>query len=500
MLALVLTAVAMRFVDLGTAPLFDDEAVTAAFADLSWWELFTGVGLLEPNPPAFYGLEKLWIMVAGGSELALRTPAAIAGVMGVALVYRLVWSGFGSRAAFWTGLLLATNAELIAHARNARVYAVLFALTAASLIVVRRLVLSRSTAGSLGLALTGLLAALMCLHYTGVLIVVTVDAYALMLLLRTPGPRLRSGLALIASALAAAILNVPTFATMATIAADKANNAHVLPSDITTMTVSVLTIWASPGFPLQGFPLELGMMIFGFGLVVIGAGAGWALVTLRRQPETAALAAGAIAAVALFAGVSQITPILVDRTLLFSLALFLPLLGGALAVASASARALLGAVVLCAQLPALALAYAPARNGGQDWRALAADLKHEALATGWPVIVRHGVNVLAIEHYLTGGAGRPAVSLTPSKGARLSERMTRVMTAATPLDEEASPSELCSLVGAHGGALLIYTKFGRQEGATAEALLAAAGGHLDMNKHIGPIVLQRWPGTCSASG
>ncbi len=495
--ALLLLAAAMRLAGLGDASLWDDEAVTAAFAGLSWRELFTGVGLLEPNPPAFYGLQKLWITVAGTSELALRLPSALAGVAGVALLYEFVRSALGSRAALWTGLLLATNAQLVAHARDARVYALLFALTAGSLILVRRLVLQRSASWPLRLGLALLSVALIALHYTGVIIVGAIDAYALVLLLRTSGPRLRAVLALAAANLAAAIVNLPTFAMMASIAADTANNAHIVPADAITTGLIVLMTWASPGFPLRAFPAEVGMVSIVCGLVAVCAGAAWALVRMRRDPEVTALAAGAVAAVGLLTGISQVTPILVDRTLLFSLALFLPLLGGAFAAAPLPVRALLGGAVLCAQLPALALAYAPARNGGQDWRALAAAVQYEAAATGWPVIVRHGLDVVALEHYLPPGApGRPAVALSPPIGARLSERVTTVMTGATPLDEAGPPSALCSLIGESGGALLVYTTFTEQDRMPARALLAAAGGHNVGGARFGPLFLERWPGAC----
>ena len=93
-LAVALAAL-LRLAGLGHDPLWGDEAATASFASLPWPDLLTGIGRLEPNPPTFYALEKLWTALAGPSDLALRLPSALCGIAAIAAIHGIARVSFG---------------------------------------------------------------------------------------------------------------------------------------------------------------------------------------------------------------------------------------------------------------------------------------------------------------------------------------------------------------------------------------------------------------------
>lgn len=72
-IALISLALALREVDLGTRPLWLDEAYSAWFSSRGWHELWAQVPTYEPHPPFYYSLLKIWRMLLGGAPVALRT-------------------------------------------------------------------------------------------------------------------------------------------------------------------------------------------------------------------------------------------------------------------------------------------------------------------------------------------------------------------------------------------------------------------------------------------
>lgn len=90
-----LLAGALRLTALEQAPFSMDESATAGFAALSWDKLLHGLGRLETNLPAFYGLEKLWTGMVGTSDPAFRILPALSGLAGVAVIALLTKAMFG---------------------------------------------------------------------------------------------------------------------------------------------------------------------------------------------------------------------------------------------------------------------------------------------------------------------------------------------------------------------------------------------------------------------
>lgn len=128
-LAIMALAVALRLYNLGSQPLWLDEAASLHFARLplarQWsWEVPIDPG----NPPLYYSLLHLWL-VFGDSESSLRALSVIASVVTVPVVYLLGSTIADRRLGLLAALLLATSPLHVRYAQEARTYA-LFILTA----------------------------------------------------------------------------------------------------------------------------------------------------------------------------------------------------------------------------------------------------------------------------------------------------------------------------------------------------------------------------------
>jgi len=496
-----LLAGALRLTALGQYPFSMVESATAGFAGLSWRDLLFGAGRLETNSPAFYALEKLWTGVAGTSDLAFRVLPALSGIAGVAVVTLLARASFGPRAALWAGLLMAVQPHHLDHSREARVYTLLLLSVALAMLAARRVAAWRG--GALpwrpAAALAVLSAAAMALHDTGPVAVACVFSYAGTVALRTAGPRLLRLRVLAAASLGAVALALPALLAILQVAGDPANNASWIIAPGWEMSwVLTLSVFAAPldGMKMVPVPLLGGCVLFG--ALSLWFALRWAVRHARADAGAAGMLAGLLVSLALMVGVSQVVPILLERTLMFSLVFFVPLLGAALAAMPTPLRAGALAVVALAQAPGLALVLNGDRHG-QDWQALAAVLHQEAVATGWPVVVAGGFDAASVERYLPAGdPARPRVSITPDLGGRLSEAFARLATGAAPLPLDTDSGALCRVLGQPGGALLLVrdTPPRPPMHPAISRLLTAAGGVPDGGMVLEDLAVERWPGAC----
>jgi hypothetical protein len=122
---IVLAATALRFHRLGALPLWSDEGATLRFARKSFAQLWGPDAVRETNPPLFYSLQRLWL-VLGASETALRSLAALLGVATVVLTYLLA-SGLAPpdrrrRVGLLAAALCALSTLQITYAQEARAY------------------------------------------------------------------------------------------------------------------------------------------------------------------------------------------------------------------------------------------------------------------------------------------------------------------------------------------------------------------------------------------
>ena len=118
-------AAALRLPALNRAELWVDEAAT-------WWfgKVATEGGLfetlaLEPTPPLFYLLTGLLARLFGDSELVLRLPSVVFGVLSLWPLYLLVRELFDRRVALYASAILAIHPLHVFYSREARVYPLL---------------------------------------------------------------------------------------------------------------------------------------------------------------------------------------------------------------------------------------------------------------------------------------------------------------------------------------------------------------------------------------
>lgn len=105
-----------------------DEAITAlAVKNNSLIEIITRFSPGDFHPPLYYLILKLWTNIFGYSEIALRMPSVIFGVLTVYFVYKLG----GKRWGIIAGLFMAVNPLAVYYSQEARMYSLAaFAVTA----------------------------------------------------------------------------------------------------------------------------------------------------------------------------------------------------------------------------------------------------------------------------------------------------------------------------------------------------------------------------------
>src|SRR5206468_2683430 len=77
---LTLLALALRLIDLGSRPLWLDEAYSAWFSARGWDYLWSVVPTYEPHPPFYYSILKLWRQLFRGGDVAVRSLSVLFGV------------------------------------------------------------------------------------------------------------------------------------------------------------------------------------------------------------------------------------------------------------------------------------------------------------------------------------------------------------------------------------------------------------------------------------
>jgi hypothetical protein len=118
-LIVVLLSAGLRFWNLSVAPIWQDEAVTRAYAQLDLWTLLTKN--IDNHPPLTWVVQHLWHHINPAPE-ATRIPAALIGTLSVAAVMLFVRDFAGGRSALVAGLLLAISSGHIYYSQDARMY------------------------------------------------------------------------------------------------------------------------------------------------------------------------------------------------------------------------------------------------------------------------------------------------------------------------------------------------------------------------------------------
>jgi hypothetical protein len=113
--------------------LWNDEAFSAFYYKTGLTFMWTEGLRRESSPPLYYMMIEAWVYLFGDSETALRSLSAVSSILAGGLVYLLARVLLGRRPALAAALLFAVSATGIYYAQEARPYALLLLLTAATL-------------------------------------------------------------------------------------------------------------------------------------------------------------------------------------------------------------------------------------------------------------------------------------------------------------------------------------------------------------------------------
>lgn len=106
---------------LSAQSLWNDEGTSVALARTSW-QAIVNAAARDIHPPLYYLLLHAWIQGAGISEFALRFLSVIAGVLVVALTFRIAREWFDQDVAVIAAVLSALNPFQVYYAQETRMY------------------------------------------------------------------------------------------------------------------------------------------------------------------------------------------------------------------------------------------------------------------------------------------------------------------------------------------------------------------------------------------
>jgi len=124
----------LRFYHLDTQSYWNDEGNSLRLAQRAPAGILRAAAA-DIHPPGYYLALSGWRSLTGDTEFALRGFSALAGLVLVALVYRLGRLYFSRAAGLGAAVLAAVNPFLVYYAQEARMYALLAALSAASFLL-----------------------------------------------------------------------------------------------------------------------------------------------------------------------------------------------------------------------------------------------------------------------------------------------------------------------------------------------------------------------------
>lgn len=125
-IVLIVAGCLARIYGLTARPLWDDEAFTYYMAAQGFDHLFASLRF-ERHPPFFFAIEGVSVGILGGSELALRLPALIAGLALIPLVGCIGTRLWGKDGGLVAATLVAISPLMVYHSQEGRSYAVLVA-------------------------------------------------------------------------------------------------------------------------------------------------------------------------------------------------------------------------------------------------------------------------------------------------------------------------------------------------------------------------------------
>ena len=131
--ALTLLGAVLRFSTLSAQSYWADESMTVRLVRSPFHTMLSGVRQLESTPPLYYALGWGWSRLFGTSEAGLRSLSALIGTLTIPVLFAAGSALAGRRVGLVAAALAATSPYLVWYSQEARAYALLVLLGAASL-------------------------------------------------------------------------------------------------------------------------------------------------------------------------------------------------------------------------------------------------------------------------------------------------------------------------------------------------------------------------------
>lgn len=119
---MIFAGLVLRLISLNQS-LWLDEATTALVAKMPLSDIFSKFMPADFHPPFYYIFMKGWVSVFGNSEISLRVPSVIFGMVTVYFVFLIAKKLFDKKTALIASALSATSGLLIYYSQEARMYA-----------------------------------------------------------------------------------------------------------------------------------------------------------------------------------------------------------------------------------------------------------------------------------------------------------------------------------------------------------------------------------------
>ena len=214
--SLILLAIALRLINLGSRPLWLDEAFSAWFSDQSFHYLWTVLPTYEAHPPFYYSLLKCWRFVLGEGHAAMRCLSVLFGTLTVPVIMAIAFeqerqssTGRPLLRAGLAGFLAACSPMFMVIGQEARPYPLLTFAYALAILALLRLVrqFNEGAPGSwASWTLLGASTALICwAHALGLLYGLCVALALLPVWLTAPANRARISRGIVTAAMVALV-------------------------------------------------------------------------------------------------------------------------------------------------------------------------------------------------------------------------------------------------------------------------------------------------------
>ena len=352
---------ALRLFHLGTPSFWLDEALSVAYARLSWTQFEHLMASRELNMLPYYLILRGWIRF-GSEEWILRSLSAICSIATLPLMYRLGERLLGARAGLIACALLALNPYHIRFAQEARGYSLMLLLITGSTLLLVRAIESPSRYSTTTWA--SYIATSVLASYTHFYASLAILAQWAAVAIARPNGLPSRAIALSAVAISALLLPIAAFVLLG-----HADPAGWIPNPtfrrVEYLIYSLLGGDNTTGVRVIAYPVLVAALI----AAGIGARAAWRAD--RRKIAAwhfALIFAGATVPIVIVLAVSMIKPIFVDKYLLESLPFAVLLLAAGLDRLRPRALSL-GALVLILAVSIHADVAYHRQSDKDDWRA-----------------------------------------------------------------------------------------------------------------------------------